>query len=108
MKRYFSFLILAFCLCIHSIKATEPLKREFRGAWIQAVNGQFIGMSTAEMQATLTTQLDALQRAGINAIIFQVRPEADALYPSDIEPWSRFLTGEQGKAHRPLGTLWRG
>ena len=34
----------------------------------------------------------------INAIIFQVRPEADAFYKSDIEPWSRFFTGEQGVA----------
>ena len=101
MKRYFSFLLLAFCLCIHSIKAAEPLKREFRGAWIQAVNGQFIGMTPAQMQSTLTTQLDALQRAGINAIIFQVRPEADALYLSYYEPWSRYLTGEQGVAPEP-------
>ena len=82
-------------------KAEQPLKREFRGAWIQAVNGQFIGMSTEEMQQTLTTQLDALQRAGINAIIFQVRPEADALYMSYYEPWSRYLTGQQGVAPDP-------
>ena len=82
-------------------RAAEPPKREFRGAWIQAVNGQFIGLSTAEMQWTLTTQLDALGRAGINAIIFQVRPEADALYMSYYEPWSRYLTGEQGLAPDP-------
>lgn len=82
-------------------KAEQPLKREFRGAWIQAVNGQFIGMTTEELQQTLTTQLDALQRAGINAIIFQVRPEADALYMSYYEPWSRYLTGEQGVAPDP-------
>ena len=83
------------------VQATQPPKREFRGAWIQAVNGQFIGMSTSEMQQTLTTQLDALQRAGINAVIFQVRPEADALYMSYYEPWSRYLTGEQGLAPDP-------
>jgi uncharacterized lipoprotein YddW (UPF0748 family) len=83
------------------VKAEQPLKREFRGAWIQAVNGQFIGMTTEELQQTLTTQLDALQRAGINAIIFQVRPEADALYMSYYEPWSRYLTGEQGVAPDP-------
>ena len=77
-------------------------KREFRGAWIQAVNGQFQGMSPQVMQRTLTTQLDKLQQAGINAVIFQVRPEADALYVSDLEPWSRFLTGVQGKAPSPL------
>ena len=75
--------------------------REFRGAWIPCVNGQFMGMSTADMQKTLTYQLDELQKDGANAIIFQVRPECDALYTSSIEPWSRFLTGEQGKAPSP-------
>lgn len=75
--------------------------REFRGAWIQCVNGQFMGMSTADMQKTLTYQLDELQKDGANAIIFQVRPECDALYNSSVEPWSRFLTGEQGKAPSP-------
>ena len=75
--------------------------REFRGAWIQCVNGQFMGMSTADMQKTLTYQLDELQKDGANAIIFQVRPECDALYNSSIEPWSRFLTGKQGKAPSP-------
>ncbi|MCR5152028.1 MAG: family 10 glycosylhydrolase [Prevotella sp.] len=76
-------------------------KREFRGAWIQCVNGQFVGMSTETMQQTLTYQLDELKKDGVNAIIFQVRPECDALYESKIEPWSRFLTGKQGKAPEP-------
>ncbi len=76
-------------------------KREFRGAWIQCVNGQFLGLSTQKMQETLTYQLDELQRMGVNAIIFQVRPECDALYESSIEPWSRFLTGQQGRAPQP-------
>ena len=76
-------------------------KREFRGAWIQCVNGQFIGMSTQQMQNTLSYQLDELQKDGVNAIIFQVRPECDALYQSDLEPWSRFLTAEQGRAPQP-------
>lgn len=76
-------------------------KREFRGAWIQCVNGQFLGMSTETMQSTLTHQLDELQKDGVNAIIFQVRPECDALYASPYEPWSRFLTGAQGKAPQP-------
>ena len=68
-------------------------KREFHGAWIRCVNGQFIGMSTQKMQQTLSYQLDELQKDGVNAIFFQVRAECDALYKSDIEPWSRFLTG---------------
>lgn len=76
-------------------------KREFRGAWIQCVNGQFLGMPTEAMKKTLAYQLDELQKDGANAIIFQVRPECDALYESPYEPWSRFLTGTQGKAPQP-------
>lgn len=76
-------------------------KREFRAAWIQSVNGQFRGMPTEKLKQNLIGQLNSLQRAGINAIIFQVRPEADALYASRLEPWSRFLTGVQGKAPEP-------
>ena len=76
-------------------------KREFRAAWIQTVNGQFKGMSPEQMKNVLIGQLDTLRDAGINAIIFQVRPEADAFYPSELEPWSRYLTGEQGKAPSP-------
>ncbi|MBR4729235.1 MAG: family 10 glycosylhydrolase [Prevotella sp.] len=81
--------------------ATEAQKREMRGAWIQCVNGQFQGMGTEKMQQTLTYQLDELQKDGVNTIIFQVRPECDALYESKLEPWSRFLTGKQGQAPSP-------
>lgn len=54
-----------------------------------------------KLKQNLIGQLNSLQKAGINAIIFQVRPEADALYASRLEPWSRFLTGVQGKAPEP-------
>ena len=76
-------------------------KREFRGAWIQIINGQFQGMSRHQMQANLTNQLNVLQACGINTIMFQVRGEADALYESPYEPWSRFLTGKQGQTPSP-------
>ena len=75
--------------------------REFRGAWIQCVNGQFKGIGTETMQRTLTYQLNELQKDGCNAIIFQVRPECDALYESDLEPWSYYLTGKQGDKPYP-------
>ncbi len=82
-------------------QASAYPKREFRAAWIQSVNGQFRGLPTEQLKKTLISQLNSLQGAGINAIIFQVRPEADALYASQFEPWSRFLTGVQGKAPEP-------
>lgn len=85
-------------VCLSQI---EVPKREFRGAWIATVNGQFQGMSTEAMQKGLINRLNQLQKAGINAIIFQVRPESDAFYKSSFEPWSRFFTGVQGKAPSP-------
>lgn len=93
-----SLFLLFFVLMFSSAYAQ---KREFRGAWIQAVNGQFVGMSTQAIQQKLSRQLDILRADGVNAIIFQVRPECDALYKSDIEPWSRYLTGQQGRVPQP-------
>lgn len=94
MKRLFFLAALVSLVCLDLV---AQQKREFRGAWIQAVNGQFQGMGREKMQQTLTYQLNELQKDGVNAIIFQVRPECDALYNSAIEPWSRFLTGRQGE-----------
>nr|WP_311490184.1 family 10 glycosylhydrolase [uncultured Alloprevotella sp.] len=101
MKRIF---ILLLTLCISAVMlAGVPMpKREFRGAWIQMINGQFQGMSRDQMQANLTHQLDVLQRCHVNTIIFQVRGEADAMYQSSLEPWTRFLSGQQGVAPQPL------
>lgn len=98
MKRIYLSLVI---MVVAVITITAQQKREFRGAWIQCVNGQFQGMSAEVMQQTLTYQLDELQKDGANAIIFQVRPECDALYASPYEPWSRFLTGVQGRAPQP-------
>lgn len=101
MKRIYT-LLLTFLLLWPCVTAQNLLpKREFRGAWIQIINGQFEGMSRDQMQANLTHQLNVLQQCGINAIMFQVRGEADAMYPSPYEPWSRFLTGRQGTAPNP-------
>ena len=98
MKKALLLIIVLSC-CVNLM---AQQKREFRGAWIQCVNGQFQGMGTEQMQQTLSYQLDELQKMGANAIIFQVRPECDALYQSNIEPWSRFLTGQQGRPPKPF------
>lgn len=85
-------------------KTEKEAKREFRGAWIQTVfQDEYRSMTPAQMRKDFTRKLDYLQKCGINAIVFQVRPEADAFYKSDIEPWSRFYTGTQGKA--PAGNF---
>ncbi len=91
-------LLLSSCSSRRIPASSRNPKREFRGAWIQAVNGQFTGMKERQMKDYLTAMLDSLQKANVNAVIFQVRVEGDALYPSEIEPWSRFLTGVQGES----------
>lgn len=74
-------------------------KREFRGAWIQTVGqSRYQQMNSATMKHYLAEVVRKLDNAGVNAVIFQIRPEADAFYKSDLEPWSRFLTGVQGLA----------
>ena len=91
-------LLLLSIFILTALSASPQPKREFRGAWIQCVNGQYLGKSPQQLREMLASQLDVLSRAGINAIMFQIRAEGDALYPSAIEPWSRYLTGNQGVA----------
>ncbi len=80
-------------------KADSTPKHEFRGAWIHTVGqDRYQKMNSAAMKFYLSDMVRKLDEAGINAVIFQVRPEADAFYKSNLEPWSRFLTGTQGKA----------
>ena len=100
MKNFITFLLL---LVFSSAGAQSLPKREFRGAWIHTVgNQQFKTMSADSIKQLFIKTLDNFEKAGINAVIFQVRPQADAFYISDLEPWSRFLTGEQGKAPDPV------
>ncbi|WP_165041726.1 glycoside hydrolase family 10 protein [Dysgonomonas sp. ZJ709] len=74
-------------------------KREFRGAWLStAWQSRYRTMSPEQMKAYFVRSLDQLQADGINAIIFQVRPQSDTFYKSNLEPWSAHLTGTQGKA----------
>lgn len=76
-------------------------KTEFRGAWIATVSNidwPSNRYSNEESQKQeLINMLDELQQIGINAVVFQVKPSADALYQSDILPWSEWLTGTQGQ-----------
>jgi len=78
----------------------EP-EREFRGAWVATVWNidwpSKPGLSGAQQRAEMDRLLDRAQDLKLNAIIFQVRPEADALYKSSLEPWSYWLSGQMGK-----------
>lgn len=82
------------------------IMREFRGVWVATVDNidwpSKPGLSSHDQQKELLAILDRAVSLKLNAIIFQVRPSADALYESKLEPWSSFLTGRQGSAPKPL------
>jgi uncharacterized lipoprotein YddW (UPF0748 family) len=85
--------------------AQDIQKYEFRGAWIASVTNldwPVRGASSESQQEHLVSILDDLQAAGINAVIFQIRPEQDTFYESETEPWSYWLTGQQGRAPEPF------
>lgn len=81
-------------------KAGNPT--EMRGAWISTVYNldwpsEESYENIAEQKQEFEQILDELQDMGINTVFVQVRPAGDALYPSDLVPWSKYLTGTQGK-----------
>lgn len=93
--------IILLALCV-STAAANP-KREMRGAWLHIVgNAEMQTKSAEQIRDWLTTTVDRLKDAGCNTVFFQVRPCADAFYESELEPWTRYLTGVQGKAPEPL------
>ena len=75
---------------------------EMRGVWIPSVSNiaypSRTGLSEKELKKEIDAILDTCVDTGLGTVFFQVRPCADALYRSDIFPWSEFLSGEQGKA----------
>ena len=79
--------------------------REFRAAWVSTVSNldwpSRKNLSSEKQKAEIIAILDTAVQLKLNAIILQVRPSADAIYPSALEPWSEFLSGEQGKAPSP-------
>jgi uncharacterized lipoprotein YddW (UPF0748 family) len=79
---------------------------EFRAAWVANVANidwpSKPGLSSAQQQAEIRALLDRAQQVHLNAIILQVRPAADAIYPSALEPWTEYLSGTQGQPPQPL------
>ncbi|MEM8713054.1 MAG: family 10 glycosylhydrolase, partial [Planctomycetota bacterium] len=82
----------------------DPL-REFRAAWVATVSNidwpSRPGLSANEQQAEAVGMLDRLVALNMNAVVFQVRPHCDALYESELEPWSAYLSGEEGVPPAP-------
>ena len=107
---YMKFLLIVLCILQAPLLVAQnyvpirdtppPITREFRAAWVAAVHNidwpSAKGLSTAAQQAEARAILDKLASLKMNAVILQVRPHADALYASSIEPWSPWLTGTMG------------
>ncbi|MFN8668617.1 MAG: family 10 glycosylhydrolase [Gemmatimonadaceae bacterium] len=83
-----------------------PLAREFRAVWVASVSNidwpSRPGLPVDSQKVELLRLLDVAEAVHLNAIILQVRPAGDALYQSRLEPWSYFLTGQQGRAPQPM------
>jgi uncharacterized lipoprotein YddW (UPF0748 family) len=85
--------------------SSPPPAREFRAAWIATVANidwpSKPGLPVAQQKAELVSLLDNAVQLHLNAVFFQVRPVADAVYSSSLEPWTEYLTGVQGKMPQP-------
>ncbi|MBC6948271.1 glycoside hydrolase, partial [candidate division KSB1 bacterium] len=97
--------ILFLTTSVSAFAQSLPPKREFRGAWIATVINldwpASPDQAPAAQRADLVRLLNELQAHNVNAVIFQVRSEADAMYASTLEPWSYWLTGQQGRPPNP-------
>ncbi len=98
--------LLACCILFSALLHAQPKKREMRAVWIATVANIDWPTLAAQTQPALQRQemrnmLDTFAKNNINAIVFQIRPTADTFYPSTLEPWSQWLTGEQGQAPQP-------
>ncbi|NPA67192.1 MAG: family 10 glycosylhydrolase, partial [Chlorobi bacterium] len=95
-------ILFAVFVLIIKTSAQTPDGKEMRGVWIATVknldypSSKFL--SSEEQKKEFTDMLDYFSKIGINAVFFQIRPAADAFFPSKYEPWSEWLTGKQGKA----------
>lgn len=96
--------VVAAILFLTFVLAAQPLpkvEREFRAAWIATVDNIDFPtkrtLTVEEQKAELIAALDLAKNLRLNAVIFQVRPAADAVYASKLEPWSEFLTGQMGR-----------
>lgn len=87
---------------IPSREVPAGLPREFRAAWSACVYNidwpSSKGLSRGQQQKELRGILDKMKSLNMNAIFFQIRPNADAVYRSSIEPWSPWISGTMGKS----------
>lgn len=106
-KATYPFFFIFFCIILNGFaqKKEHYPKNEFRGVWIATVvniDWPKKGIDAVEKQkADYLEILNTYQKLNYNAVIVQIRSVGDAFYPSELAPWSRFLTGQEGKAPSP-------
>ena len=98
-------IVAALATRIAAAQAPQPVDREFRAVWVATVGNidwpSKQGLSTWEQQRELLAILDRVVALNMNAVVFHIRPGADALYASPYEPWSQYITGRQGRGPEP-------
>lgn len=102
MRRIVSFLLASILLMSVNFSDVSAKTNEMRGAWVSTVYNMDWPSSGSKnnvgaQQQEFINILDKLQSLGINSVFLQVRPKADAIYKSNINPWSDVLTGTQGQ-----------
>lgn len=109
MTRLISAILVATAAAsVNSAPAEDPppVMREFRAAWIATVSNidwpSRPGLRVGQQKRELVALLDQAVGLNLNAVILQIRPSADALYNSQLEPWSEYLTGRMGQAPEPM------
>jgi len=99
-------ILLVLLVCTFHLLAQPVRNFEFRGVWVATVENidwpSKKGLPVETQKQEFIKLLDMHQKNGMNAVVVQVRPAADAMYPSSFEPWSEYLTGKQGLAPEPF------
>ena len=105
MKKLLLLLVLFIEFSVALAQNFPDTVREFRGVWVATTKRiDYPSKATTDANFLKSNYLDLLEKfksAGYNAVVFQVRPAADAFYKSQYEPWSEWLTGKQGRAPSP-------
>ena len=101
-KRILSIVLALTMLMVPGAYAAQPAKDDMRGVWVASVHNIDFpseqGMTADQLKAEADTELDNIAAMGLNTVFLQVRPSADALYPSELFPWSRYVSGTAGQA----------
>lgn len=102
----YRYLILFLALIFIQPSYSQHQKREMRAVWIATVANidwpSRSNLSVRDQQQEMRVMLDQLAQSNINTVVFQARPTADAFFYSAIEPWSKYLTGRQGRRPEPF------